>query len=188
MSVLNRKPYIESVVESLSNLQLGTLATILNGAESTIFRSFINTDYPITTEDKGVSHCVLETKDKVFTGYLLFNNSYCVLVSYETISQKLKIVKINYANDTYEIVDEELNINEFRRIVEDRKVNVTIDSNDVSANPELAGTEAKLTGIEIDGTKFKVDTLPALPSTTADKTFVLKLVDGTLTWVEETVE
>ena len=155
MSVINKKPFIASVVESLTKEQLASLNTLLNGASTTIFRSYLNTSYPFSTSDKGVSHCVFEAKDKVFTGYLLYNNSYCVLVAYEGKSQKLKMLKLDYANDKYEIVNEELDIEEFRRVVENVAVNVTIEGNDVSANPELAGTESVLTGIEIDGTKYR---------------------------------
>lgn len=99
--------------------------------------------------------------------------------------QNLKIVKLDYANDKYEIVDEELTIDEFRRLIEGRTTNLTVEANDVVANPTLAGTEDKLGAIEIDGTKYKVDTLPSYPETIEDKTYVLKLVSGVLTWVEE---
>jgi hypothetical protein len=122
MSVINRKPFIQSVIDTLSDEQLESFANLLNGAESTIFRSFLNNSYPFSTDDKGVNHCVLEAKDQVFTGYLIYNDVYCVLIAYQEKSQALKILKIDYAHDKYTIVDEELSIAELRRIVEDNTV------------------------------------------------------------------
>lgn len=156
MSVINKQPFIEKVVASLSKENLTSLQSLINGSGTPIFRSFINTANPMSTSDKGVANMVLEVEDNVFTGYLLYNNSYCVLVAYEgDKSQKMFSIKLDYAHDKYEIINEELDINEFRRVVEDRTTNVEIEGNDVSANPELSGEEAMLTGIEIDGTKYK---------------------------------
>lgn len=146
MSVLNKKPYAQSVIESLTGEQLSTLASLLNGAVSTKFRSFINNSYPITNDDKGVSHCVLETKDEVFTGYLLYNNSYCVLLSYNA-SQEMKIVKILLSEDKYEIVNEELSISELRGMV-----SVSSDTQETaweqSVSPKIAASE---NGIDVSG-------------------------------------
>ena len=126
MSVLNRKPYVQSVLGSLTDAQTTTLATLIDGASETLFRSFVNVSYPITASDKGVAHCVLETKDKVFTGYLVFNNTYCVLFAYND-NQEMDIVKIDYENDKYELVNEELNITEFRACLEERKEGQDVD-------------------------------------------------------------
>lgn len=157
MSVINKQPYIETVVASLSKENLTALQSLLNGTGTKIFRSFINQTDVMSTSDKGVAHMVLEAKDQVFTGYLLYNNSYCVLVAYEGgLSQKMFIIKLDYSHDKYEIVEEPLTIDEFRRIVEDRSIDVEVETTEVEANPELVGTEDVLTGIQIGDKKYKI--------------------------------
>ena len=117
MSVLNKKPFINKIIEETSDSDLAILNGILNGTSETLFRSFINVNYPITSDDKGANHCVLETKDKVFTGYLLYNDLHCVLFAYDGKSQEITSLIINVGQDTYEIVNEELSINEFRQLI-----------------------------------------------------------------------
>lgn len=118
MSVINKKPYINSVIESLEDVDLEDLQASINGENDNIFRSFINDDCPITESDEGVCACVLETVDAVYTGYLIYNNEYVVLITYSGNSQQLKMLELDLENKTYKIVDEELSINELRRLVE----------------------------------------------------------------------
>lgn len=158
MSTINKKPYIQSVLESLTQDNLTSLIGLVNGGEGAqIFRSFINTSYNLTTDDEGIKRIVLEAKDEVYTGYLIFTDTYCVVVAYNgPLSQKLKVLVLDYEADTYEIVDEELSIEEFRRLIEGRTTNLIVQANDVVANPTLAGTEDVLTGLQVDGTKYAV--------------------------------
>lgn len=48
MSTLIKKPFIESVIDTLNPAEISSLAGMLDGADSTIFRSLINEAYPIT--------------------------------------------------------------------------------------------------------------------------------------------
>ena len=118
MSVINKKPFINKILEETSDADLAVLNGMLNGANATLFRSLINVSHPITSEDKGANHCVLEAKDQVFTGYLLYNDLHCVLIAYEGWSQKMLSIILDLENDTYEIVDEELSVFEFRQLVQ----------------------------------------------------------------------
>ena len=118
MSVINKKPFIKKILEETSDADLSILNGLLNGATETSLKSFINNDYPITSDDKGVKHCVLETKDNVFTGYLLYNDLHCVFVAYEGKSQKMFSLVLNLEKDTYEIIKEELSILEFRTLIQ----------------------------------------------------------------------
>lgn len=118
MSVLNKKPYAQKVVESLGQEELQDLVVAINGGGNTLFKSFINLSYPFSEDDKGAHHCVFEAKDNIFTGYLCYSDTYCVLFAYNgDKNQEMKIVKIDYANDKYEIIDEQLSIDEFRQII-----------------------------------------------------------------------
>ena len=130
MSVINKKPFVASVIESLTSAQLSTLKTMMNGGLKTLTKfSLINEDYFITTEDKGVKHISLEVSGNVFTGFLLYNNYYCALISYQNeYQQKLQIIKIKLSNNTYEIVDEYLDIDELREVVDNIIVDEKIDA------------------------------------------------------------
>lgn len=187
MSVINKKPYIETVLETLTKSNLSTLIGLVNGGEGNVtFKSYINTSYAMSTDDKGIKRIILETKDNVFTGYLIYNNSHCVIVAYDSsVNQNLQIVKLDYANDKYKIIDEELSINEFRRLVEGRTTNLVVEANDVVANPTGSAT-AKLQKITVDGETYSVLALPDNLDT--EKTYTLKVVGGVLTAVEDAEE
>lgn len=120
MSVINKKPFVQSALESLTAEQLGALKTIINStSNSANFRSLINSLYAISTSDKGISRLVLEAKDKVYTGAWIYTDDYCVLLSWKSnVNQKMNIVKINPTKNSYELIEEKLSINELRRIVE----------------------------------------------------------------------
>lgn len=121
MSAIDKKPYAQKVIESLGQEDLQDLAVAINGGGNTLFRSFVNLGYPFSTDDKGAHRCVFESLDAIFTGYLCYTDDYCVLFAHNgDKSRKMKIVKIDYANDSYEIVDEEPSIGEFRQIVKHR--------------------------------------------------------------------
>lgn len=154
MSTLLKKPFIEGVIDTLSTAELSSLAKMLDGADSTIFRSLINEAYPITEADLGVSHCVLETDGKVFTGYLVYNKAHCVLVSYEGgRSQAMQSLVIDLADDSFVAVDEELSIAEFRRIVSDRSIAKTENGSTVYGD----GIEIKRNGDVVIGKNLEVE-------------------------------
>ena len=187
MSVINRKPYIETVLETLSAANLATLKSLINGSANAIFRSFINKDCPMTADDAGIKHLVLETKDAIFTGYLIFTDDYCVLFSYDGLSQEMRIVDIDYEKKEYEIIKEELSINELRRVLDD-----TTESQggkpvkDLVAETVLAEDELEIgaSGVVGDnllaklGTKYVIKmTAPANPNSLADGE-VAKIIKG----------
>ena len=73
-----------------------------------------------------------------------------------------------------------------------------VDDIENAGDPQASETsvgkvDAKVTALastvdDLGTTVGNIVRLPAFPATTDDKTYVLKLVDGTLTWVEEVVE
>jgi len=63
--------------------------------------------------------------------------------------------------------------------------NLTADK--VTAKEKLEIGSSGALGDNLKG-KVKAAVLPTYPATTEDKTYVLKLVDGVLTWVEEVGE
>lgn len=73
-----------------------------------------------------------------------------------------------------------------------------VDDIENAGNPQASETsvakvDAKVTALalavgDLGTTVDNIVRLPAFPTTTDDKTYVLKLVDGTLTWVEEVAD
>ena len=62
-----------------------------------------------------------------------------------------------------------------------------------ASETSVAKVNAKVTALastvdDLGTTVGNIVRLPAFPATTDDKTYVLKLVDGTLTWVEEVAD
>lgn len=114
MSVIQKKPFIERVLDTFTMEQKQSLISLINGSdEEPSFRSLVNKTYNITEADKGVNHIILETQEKRYTGYLLYNSNYCVFVAYKNI-QELNILQINPVNQRFEIVKEPLTILELR--------------------------------------------------------------------------
>ena len=117
MSVYNKTPYIVSVLSSLTQELQNALQVLIDTKSEPKLYSLINDDYKITTSDKGVNFVQLECKDKVITGYLVYNNTYCVIFGFNA-SQKVEIYNVDYANRKIEKVEEECSILEFRAVLE----------------------------------------------------------------------
>lgn len=124
MSKIQGKPFIESVLKSLQPEQKTTLLGYVNGTDKDPkFRSLINSRHWITDTgdyDK-VSHIILETYNKTYTGYLIYNEDYCVLIAYALNSQELNVLDINLTNKSYKLIKEPLNILELRFELEEAK-------------------------------------------------------------------
>jgi len=147
MSVLNKVPFINLVLSSLSKDYLLTLASLMNGEGD---RTEINRtlDTPsgnrtnISVSDKGVHMCSLQCGTVLFHGYLLYNDSYCVLIHF-TDFQRLSMFNIDVANKKFETVSEYLDINELRSLVGDLLVeageDVTVQTDDIDSGDASKG-------------------------------------------------
>lgn len=143
MSVIQRKPFIQLVMESLTQSLKTTLLGLVNGSDKTPdFRSLVNESALITGSDKNkVQYVTLETWAKLYTGYLVYNNSYCVLIAFSSNTQALVMLDINATNRSYKVVKEYLDINELRRYIEEADEHITtgeIDSGTAIAGQVLA--------------------------------------------------
>lgn len=147
MSVLNKVPFINLVLSSLSKDYLLTLASLMNGeGDRTELNRTLDTPSGnrtnISVSDKGVHMCSLQCGTVLFHGYLLYNDSYCVLIHF-TDFQRLSMFDIDATNKQFETVSEYLDINELRSIVGDLLVeageDVTIQVDDIESGEEPAG-------------------------------------------------
>ena len=123
MSVLNKIPFINSVLESLSSENLASLKDLMNGLgdRTQLLRTM---DIPsgnrtnITSSDKGVHMCSLQVGPTIFNGYLLYSDDHCVLLFF-TDFQRINMFDIDVAKNHLETVDEYLDINELRSTLGD---------------------------------------------------------------------
>lgn len=151
MSIINKKPYIKTILEELNEDNLKTLNILIDGGSGTaIFRSFINPGYFITDRDRGVSRCKLETKEKLYTGYLVYGINYCTLIFYGD-NQSLGMLKIDVDNISYAKIDEYLDINELRSELDDTFVAKTSEIIDAVKNA-IEGGE-----LVVGGNLFAID-------------------------------
>ena len=128
MSVINAKPFIKTLIESLSDGDLATLRTMIDGGGSqtvllrTTSTTFVNSERSrITTSDKGVHRCSLEVQGGLYTwnGYLIYNDSHCVLIYYSNDFQNLGWLKVKPGFQEIEYINEELSIIELRSELDD---------------------------------------------------------------------
>jgi hypothetical protein len=116
MSKIQDVPFISKVIGSLTDELKADLLDLINGEEKTpALRSLINNDYAITDSDKDkVQFVTLETYKGNYTGYLIYNASYCELVAFKGNTQALDQLYINVAKHTFTFVNEALTILELR--------------------------------------------------------------------------
>ena len=131
MSVIDRKPFIISVLDSLNADELKTLQSLINGNNGEpIQRSLIyGSTIPLTASDKGIKEANIRVSNQVtqqiYEGYLIYNDTYCVLIAYSSEkSQLLSLVDMHLANGvwSYEIRNCELSILELRSELNDRLI------------------------------------------------------------------
>ena len=127
MSIINKKPFIISVLETLTSEQAVALKTLINGGGDPVFRSLNPYSASLlTASDKGVKAVTLELPNagaqSLYNGYLIYNNTYCVLVAYSgMINQQLTLIKVDMSKKpiTYEIKPCEVSIAELRSELDD---------------------------------------------------------------------
>lgn len=124
MSIANKKPFVKTLVESLTSTDLNALKTMLDGGgdQTILLRTTTqNVDQndprkKITVADKGVHRCSLEVNGGLYTwnGYLVYNNYYCVLIYYTNNYQRLGWLLFNVEAQTFSYINEELSVLELR--------------------------------------------------------------------------
>ncbi len=112
MSTIRKTPYIESAVALLSDEQKSALLTALNTAT------------PVTTQanfksfTEGINAVIFTFPNgEIKTGILINVSALKLFIGYHTSEQTLELIKLNPTNETYEKVDEYLDINELRRVL-----------------------------------------------------------------------
>lgn len=207
MSVLNKKPFIQSFIESLSSSDKTALLNAINGSGTSSKYSLVLRNLSVSTP---IEKCSLETKTRIYNCYKIYKNYKITFLTYGQ-GQDMGIYQIDYPYYEKELkgkINEPLSINELRRYLEE--AGATIDSGEIDSgtatsgqvltangsggaswqtptaiagNPESDAT-AVLSKITIGNTTYSVLTLPADLDDT--KTYTLKIVNGVFTAVEDT--
>lgn len=142
MSVIRKKPFIETVIDTLSLDLRNALKSVLDNNPETINRNSSFADMPSKNTVTAVYFKLDEMNYK--NGILIYNNSYCVLVAYHRF-QDLLIYDLDVAKKQYRKVNEYLDINEFRRVLNDK------ESSSISAGEIDSGEAVKNAMLVADG-------------------------------------
>ena len=156
MSTINKKAFISKVLESLTSEQLTTLKGLVNGSTEPTFKSLINSTYGITSSDKGVKHIILETEERTFSGYLIYNNTYCMMITYALNTQELSMFHILLNDKKVKAVSEYLDIDELRTLLDDSLIDGKVEA--------------------LSSTGLKREVVEALPTGSAIQSNVIYLV------------
>ena len=129
MSVIDKKPFIVQVLDTLEPAQTNLLKSLVDGLDLEVrFVSLVpNSPYLLNHNATGISKVKLEipgaAAQSVYEGFLIQTDAYCVLVSYSgPQNQNLTLIDMHYVNGLWQnkIMGCELTIGEFRSELNDR--------------------------------------------------------------------
>lgn len=142
MSVIRKKPFIEDLIEDLSDEQKSDLLDVMNGAGNTVDASFTN--MPVDA----ISSVLFKLENNnLKTGILVQSENYNVLLAYHRF-QDMQIFKLDTDKFTFEKVNEYLDINELRRVL--AAGNETGGGGSGGSDTPVAGGSGKLYDITFD--------------------------------------
>lgn len=124
MSVIDKKPFLISLIETLTEEQISALKVMMNGGGNptvlmrTMHISPLGERTHLTAADKGIHRCNLEVDFSLLNGYLIYNDTYCVLIVF-TDFQTLSWYTIDVENQEIAKITEELSILELRSELDD---------------------------------------------------------------------
>ena len=133
MSVIGKKPFIQTLFANLTLAELNKLKKLINGegTDEVVFRSLIEgSPYKLTSADKtkNVFEIQLELSgnqaQNLMNGYLIYNDDYCILIDYSAMkNQQLTLVEMQQDDAgiwSYQILpSEQLSILELRSELDD---------------------------------------------------------------------
>jgi len=117
MSVIRKKPFIETVLQDLTGEQLNTLTSYINGSGTATEMVLGNANF---SELTGIHYLKLKIDNlRTIIGFYIRNENYAVFISYNGTSEKL--IVSSFDPNTWFITDieEHLTIEELRRVIDD---------------------------------------------------------------------
>lgn len=149
MNGMNFKPFISKVLNSLSDAQLVAFAKLIDSHSNEFTkRSLIDANNLITNDDKGVGLFTIQLDSQTIrTGYLVFTDSYCVLLSYVSNAERVTEYEINLTTNKYEVVKEFLTTDYLRHEVLLR-ANGAVDAGKIETDNITGLTKEQLNSLQ----------------------------------------
>lgn len=129
MSIIDKKPFIVKVLDTLYPAETKRLKELVNGlvTDSQFVSLVPQSSYLLNHNVRGISKVKLElpiaSAQNVYEGFLIHVDEYCVLVSYSGMqNQNLTLIDMHYVNGLWQhkIMSCELTIGELRSELNDR--------------------------------------------------------------------
>ena len=149
MGIINKEPFIVRLLSSMSVANLGKLKDLINGkGPEPVFYSLVPHSPALLTEAKkgSVELINLElpgvSSQNVYTGYLIYNDEYCVLIAYSGMkNQNLTLIEMELVNGNWQhqIKNCELTIGELRSELDDEADLETVTVQNITSGSEAAG-------------------------------------------------
>lgn len=124
MSLIGKKPFVQIVLNSLTEENLIDLQNLVNNLGEPVEVSLIPTDSDyISDEMKGVHYVSMKLNSfpgERIHGILCYADSgLCGLFAFQDSLEYMKSIKINISSNTFESLQEHLSADEFRRVLDD---------------------------------------------------------------------
>lgn len=145
MSVILKKPFIETVVGSLSGTQIGYLADAVNGTGDVVTAKIGTVTFTALKDEHSGIHRInlILNGGNSLPGFLIYTNSYCVMISYIGSSVKLLLTNIDLVTFKTTDIEENLDIEELRRVINDTLIEkgeaVSVQVDDIDSESSTAG-------------------------------------------------
>lgn len=160
MSVIRKKPFIETLIGKLDSDQLTALKTAVNTDGITKKLSLVNTEQVPTVDDQGIYGCLYELELGRVKAGILINVDVGTEEAPEVLNtlicyhrfQDLAMFNIDLEHRTFERVNEFLDINELRRVLIDKSGSaIDVDSlHAVLSGSNLINADINEAGTKVD--------------------------------------
>lgn len=122
MSIIGKKPFVNEILDSLTEAQLGTLSSLVDNLGSAVLVSLYGNNI-ISDDNKGVSHVTFrleQISNLVVDGILCYkDDSHCGLFVFNDSTGEMDSYKIYPSTLKYSPIYEHLSVEEFRRCIDD---------------------------------------------------------------------
>ena len=163
MSVIDKKPFINKVLDTLTKEEMIKLNQLVNGdVNNPVFSSLlINSSSPLTYDALNtIREATIEVDrnkgQTIYNGYLIYNSSYCVLISYANKqTQQLQLIKMVKDADAgvwnYYVMPCNVSVTDLRMAIND----ALIEAGEVENVPSVIEVDniREMTNDELDGLK-----------------------------------
>ena len=147
MSVIGKKPFINTIIDECNKTQVESIVALLNNLGTPSLVALYGDDNLISSANIGVNYVTLKMNEVLAlipTGILVYlDNSHCGFFVVNTNSDNITEYVIDPVARTYLIVNEYLTVEELRQVCGDRLVEVgggvTVQADDIDSGSATEG-------------------------------------------------